>query len=87
MRGGGLGVRDRREPSADGARDERQFHDPETVVVADLERAELDEAVPDAIGGLARQQLVDRLGEPALLLGQLEVHALTPAATRGRGPR
>src|SRR5947208_895780 len=83
FRGGGLGVRDGREVRADRARDERLFHYPETAVSADLERPELDEALPEAIGRLARQQLLDGLRKPALLLGELEVHALTPAAIRG----
>src|SRR5436305_4655403 len=57
---------------ADPARDERELNRAELGI----ERAELDELGPDVVGRSAREQLVDGLGEPALLLGQLQVHPL-----------
>jgi len=84
---GAVGERNGGEAPADAARDERELDCAEPLVAADLERAELDQARPQAVSRLAREQLVDRLRQPPLLLGQLQVDAVTPVEGKGRGRR
>ncbi len=68
----GVCERDGGERGSEPARDERELDRAETLGAA-LQGPELDEARPE-LGLLgARYKLVDRLGQPALLVGQLEV--------------
>jgi hypothetical protein len=74
---GGVCEWDGGEGGSEAAGDERELDRAQTVgaetVGAALEGAELDEARPELALVGARDQLVDRLGQPALLVGQLEV--------------
>jgi len=71
--------------STDGPGDDGELDNSDPV--ADLERAELYERRPQPLLGLAREQLVDGLLEPRLLVCQLQVDDVTPAGGRGRGCR
>jgi hypothetical protein len=90
--------RDGGESLAESARDEDELDGTERVRRrVDLERAELDERVPQCragvrrdeavVSGLTRDQLTDALGEPDLFVGQLEIDPVTPAEAPASGRR
>jgi hypothetical protein len=71
----------------DRSRDERELDRAQAFVAADLQRAERDEARPQALLRFALEELVDRPAQPRLLVCQLEVHAVTRGGGRGCGSR
>ena len=86
-------IRDRRESLTEASRDEREL-DSADPVLADLERAELDEALPELAGRGGRfrrlsplRRCRQRTLRPTLFLSQLQIHAVTPAGGRGCGRR
>ena len=95
--GGAAQIRHGGEVRAERARRQAELHGAESVLGVDHERAEGGQALPEPValrggragGGvradpLAREQRVDRLAEPGLLVGELEVHVYSWGRARMR---